>query len=202
MVVFKSWSVSDHAHRPFNVSSTSDGSGWKPRFFIDPKQDRHRKVWRILLAFSFVAGFWAGMVFSSAAGELVIPWMHTAVHSRVSIRFLLCATLFPFLFSAIAVFLSQPGLLLLIAFGKAFSAGLTGMCLCAAFGDAGWLVRWLLCFSSCLSLPVLYGYWLRHIGSRAEELFCPTALLLSAAILIGSIDYFVIVPFLARVIYS
>lgn len=202
MVVFKSWSVSDHAHRSFPVSSTSDGSGWKPHFFIDPKQVPRRKVWRILLAFSFGAGFWAGMIFSSAAGEVLIPWMRTAIHCRVSIRFLLCATLFPFLFSAIAVFLSQPGLLLLIAFGKAFSAGLAGMCLCTAFGSAGWLVRWLLCFSSCLSLPVLYGYWLRHVGGKAGDPFRETAWLLSVSLLIGSVDYFVIVPFLVRVIYS
>lgn len=89
-----------------------------------------------------------------------------------------------------------------LAFAKAFAVSYVGIGICFAWGEAGWLVRWLLMFSSIHDAPLLYGFWLRHVGQRGRLSFCEAAWLASAVAFWGSIDSFIIAPMLARLIYS
>ena len=125
--------------------------------------------------------------------------MRTAVSSRVSIIGLLSSVVLPFLFSAFAVYLRQPMLLIPIAFLKAFLFSFLGYSVSAAWSHAGWLITGLLMFGSFASIPMLYWYWQRYIGGRGFEngVFC---LVLGSLILIGILNYYLIVPFLANII--
>lgn len=159
-----------------------------------------RKNIMVFLALFWFLGLLSGAAFSAAASDSLVPLMRTAVNSRVSINGLLTAILLPFLLSAFAVMIHEPWLLLPVAFGKAFLVSFVGTGVLNAYGSAGWLIRWLLMFSDCCSLPVLFWYWIRQTTGRNRHFFPVTALVLLAAVLISSFDYCVVSPFLATVI--
>ena len=153
----------------------------------------------LILALTFFLGLVLGIWFSGCASEHYLPAMRTAVSSRVSIIGLPSSAVLPLLFSAFAVYLRQPVLLIPIAFLKAFLFSFLGYSVFIAWSHAGWLIAGLLMFGSFASVPVLYWYWQRHIGGRAFEtgVFC---LILGMLLLIGTLNYYLIVPFLANII--
>lgn len=159
-----------------------------------------RKAYRCYLAFFWLCGMCCGFLSFYAANKSVLPLMRGTPYVPVSIVRLLCVNLLPFLLSALAVFLSSPMLVLLVCFSKAFVFFFVSLGLCQAFSSAGWLVRFLLLFSDCLSIPVLYFFWLRRISPDHKNRFFEdiwTLLLLAA---LGSIHACVISPFLACLI--
>ena len=95
------------------------------RFLLHESPEFWRKGTTVFLALSFLIGLVSGILIFFAAGESFLSLMRSAFYSPVSIVGLLCVTALPFLFSAIAVFLSQPWLMFPICFGKAsfFSSG-------------------------------------------------------------------------------
>lgn len=154
---------------------------------------------RVFLALFWFSGLLTGSALSVAASDSLAPMMRMAVDCCVSIDGLLTAILLPFLLSVFAVLIHEPWLLLPIAFGKAFLVSFLGIGVLAAYGSAGWLVRGLLMFSDCCTLPLLYWYWSRHTSDQRGS-GAVSALVLVIAILIGSFDYCVVSPFLAAVI--
>ena len=202
MLVLKSRSYCSCFVDRGDVSATMEVRSHLVPFFHLSSAFDQRKVCRFLLAFSWIAGLISGIGLCHAAGPSFVSWMRGVCEYPVSIGRLTAFTVLPFLLSALAVFASHPGLL----FGIAFARGVSLSFVCAAvtlcWGNAGWLARWLLCFSGLLSAPILYGYWLRHIGRRRPCSFWETALLFSSAGIVGSCHYFVIAPLLARVIHS
>lgn len=159
-----------------------------------------RKVSLTILAVVWLLGLLLGTVISICAGDSLVSLMRMAVSGRVSISGLLSAMVLPFLLSALAVYIQKPVLLVLIAFGKAFLVSYLGLGAMAAYGSAGWLVRWLLMFSDCCSLPLLWLYWLRLLSGKRRFASIETAALMIAVVLIGSLDYCVVSPFLAVLI--
>lgn len=153
----------------------------------------------LVLASSFLLGHLLGVWFSGIASEHYLSAMRAVVSSRVSIIGLLSSMVLPFLFSAFAVYLQQPVLLIPIAFMKAFLFSYLGYGLYTAWGSAAWLVTGLTMFGSLCSMPVLYWYWLRHMGGRRFEIL-PFCLILGILVMIGMMDYCLIVPFLANII--
>ena len=155
---------------------------------------------RLLLAFSWVLGLFAGAVCAIMSGNSLSSMMRTAASGSVSIVSLMSAVLLPLLFSAFAVYISQIWLLFPLAFGKAFLFSFLGVGLMTAYGSAGWLVRCLFMFSDCLILPVLWLYWLRSLeGWNRFSIRNATTAFLTAGI-IGSFDYYVVSPFLASLL--
>ena len=159
-----------------------------------------RKSSLMLLAFSWFLGLFLGAVFSVAAGEPIVSLMRTAVSSRVSFSGLLTAILLPFLLSALAVFISEPYLLFVIAFLKAFTFSYVGIGVMAAYGSAGWLIRLLLMFSDCCFLPLLMLYWIRLISGKRGSAIPVTVVTGFLAVAIGSFDFCVVSPFLATLV--
>lgn len=152
-----------------------------------------------VLACAYFIGLFSGVLISMSASDALVSTMRAAVFGRVSIFGLLSTILLPLLFSAFAVYISRPVLLIPIAFFKAFLFSFLGMGILAAFGSAGWLVRCLLMFSDILTMPLLWWYWIRSSSNQGT---CQRSSLVCAAAvcLIGSLDYCVISPFLANLI--
>lgn len=184
------------------VSATMEDRSHLVSFFHLSSAFDQRKVCRFLLAFSWIAGLICGIGLCHAAGPSFVSWMRGVWECPVSIGRLTAFTILPFLLSALAVFASCPGLIHGLAFVRSVSLSFVCAAVSLSWGSAGWLARWLLCFSGLLSAPLLYGYWLRHIGGHRPFSFGETELLFSAAGVLGSFDYFVIASLLARVIHS
>lgn len=155
---------------------------------------------KVLLACAWFSGLVAGVFCSLSASDSLFPTMRAAVQSCMSIPGLLSAILLPLLFSAFAVYISQPWLLIPIAFVKTFRFSFLAVGVMAAYGSAGWLIRWLLMFSDSLMLPVLWWYWSASLDRRGLAIAKASAVVLSVMIMIGSLDYCVISPFLANLI--
>ena len=159
-----------------------------------------RKGSTFFLAFFWLSGLICGILVFLSAGNSLIPLMRSALSAPVSIVGLLCVSMLPFLLSVFAVFVSNPRLILLVSFGKAFFFSLVSLGVIQAFGSAGWFVRWLLLFSDSVSLPLLYWYWCRYISGSREFCGWETCGVLSLGLLIGSVDYCLVSPFLALLI--
>ena len=126
--------------------------------------------------------------------------MHGLHISSVSIVSLIIAVLFPFLFSAFAVYLGKPGLLYLVCFLKSWAFTLAAYGTVVAFGYAGWLVQFLLQFSDILLLWLLYWFCLRHISKTEASAKRDFGICTAAIAAVCGIDYCVISPFLVGLI--
>lgn len=158
-----------------------------------------RKISQWLLGAFWVFGLTLGALTAHGCDGIIQPLIRESAGLTPSLIGLCCATFFPFLLSAFAVSLSEPWLLLVISTCKAFSFSFCAVGVSLAFGQSGWLVRFLFLFSDLLQLPLLCWYWLRHIkgsaNGRWDIPFCTVSLTA-----IGVLDYAVIAPFLASVI--
>ena len=161
-----------------------------------------RKYSFLFLAFCWIAGLLSGASVYLAAGDSLNSLMRSAVMRPVSIVSLLCVTMFPFLISAFAVYISEPWLLLIVSFGDAFVLSFVSLGVVQCSGSAGWLVRWLLVFSASLASPLMYLYWLRHLTGRRRFDGLEAACVLCLCALIGSVDFRLVSPLLARLIHG
>lgn len=169
-----------------------------PRLFSSSPSRERRKKGRLLLASFWCAGLFFGIYGYLTAGTPFLSWMRGVVPGSVSIVGLLGITVFPFLISALAVFFSTPWLLLLVCFCKAFLFSFVSLGIWQAFGSAGWLARLLWMFSDCIGIPLLYGFWLRHLSGDRAVGGLETGCYLAAFVLLGSVDYRIISPFWMR----
>lgn len=153
-----------------------------------------------LLACCWCVGLLAGACSAASISNSFFLLMRAA-QSGVSIFGLLMTALLPFLFTALAVFLSEPRLFLPIAFCKAFSFAYCGVGIGLAYGLAGWLVRFLLLFSDGCLIPVLYWFWLKHISDLRRSAPIELASGCGFAILAGLLNYGLISPLTAMLIH-
>lgn len=170
------------------------------RFFCPDLPNLWRRGCRFFLACFWLSGFLCGISVYLSAGRTLVSLMRSTLLVSVSIVGMLCVTTLPFLLSAFAVFLSRPVLLLPICFEKAFLFAFVSIGIIQAYGSAGWLLRWFLLFSDCTSVPMLYWFWLRHISGDRPLDGLGVALMCALGLLIGSVNYSVIPPFLAGLI--
>lgn len=159
-----------------------------------------RKGCRCFLAFSWLSGMLCGFLFFISAKGTALLWMRGAPYSSVSIVRYFCVALIPVLLSVFAVFLSAKLWLLLICFIEAFLFFFVSIGFRLAFGSSGWLIQTLLMFGQCISLPVLYWYWLRRLSAGTTGKILETAWVLSLTILFSSMHTCVISPILAELI--
>lgn len=68
------------------------------------------------------------------------------------------------------------------------------------FGSAGWLFRYLLLFSDCITLPLLYLFWIRNLSYFKPVRGCEAIFIATFVFLVWSVDYRVISPVLACLI--
>ena len=163
---------------------------------------RRRRGSTLVLALFWISGILSGVAAFCFAGNPLLPMMRGILDGSVSIVGLLCVTVFPFLVSAFAVYICAPWLLFAVSFLKGFLFGFLSAAILVAFGSAGWLIRWFLMFSELVSLPLLYWFWVRNISGERGFSGAEVLVILSLLILIGSVDYCCISPFLAMLINS
>ena len=161
------------------------------RFFVWLRRNANAA----LLAACFLVGFVLGVRMSCGV-DFSVSLMRGAMAGSVSIVSLLCVLLLPLLFSALAVYFSKPRLLYCIAFVKAFAFAFVSAAITSGFASAGWLARWLLMFSDCLSLPLLWMYWLRHVPGRRAFQAADVSVIAGCIGLVGLCDQILVMPLL------
>lgn len=161
--------------------------------------NQRRSRW-LYLALCWIAGLLMGSLLAIGAGNAFSSWMRTADLGCVSIVSFVTVLFLPFLFSAFAVMISRPQLLLLICFLKAFSFGFCASGITQCFQSAGWLVRGLLLFSDGCLLPVLLWFWVRHIDGTQRVTTSEMLACAALTFLVGSVDRCLVSPFLAMLI--
>ena len=155
------------------------------------------KAAAVVLAWAFLFGLLAGGMVCAGCRELLETSHHALAQSAGISAFV--PTVAPMLLSGFAVYIGKPLLLIPAAFWKALFFSCVGSGIVLTWGSAGWLVGGLALFGSFCAMPVLWWYWLRHIGGEgfsARTFF--TAL--GAMILIGWLDLLVISPFLTKIL--
>ena len=152
---------------------------------------------RHALGLFWIAGLLAGGFFFLFGAERLIPLMLVFLRGNVSIVLFFCLIFLPPFLSIFAASTRMRGLLYIIAFGRAFLYSFASVALLISFGSAGWLVRFLLCFSGFFSSPFLYWLWLCCLRTGSGPSSLEVFFFVSVLLLIGSIDYRLIMPFWA-----
>lgn len=153
-----------------------------------------------ILAFFWISGLISGILSAYAAGPSFLLLMRRTVFGSVSIVSLLCASFLPFLLSASAVFFSAEMLIFPIALVKGFLFSFVSMGAVLAFGFSGWFLRILICFADLMSVPLLLWFWLHSVNAEGRRVTSEGIFMAAFLLLIASIDYRVISPFLADLI--
>ena len=151
----------------------------------------------VLLAWAFGFGLLAGSLASIGAQQIFAEVRQTLARSAGISA--LVPTVLPLLVSGFVVYSRWLLLLIPTAFWKAFSFSYAALGVILAWGSAGWLLCGLTMFGSFSALPVLWWYWLRHIGGEgfSGRTFLPA---LGAMIVISWADTAVISPFLTNIL--
>ncbi len=172
------------------------------KYFLSNPFHSLRKAACSILAFIWLLGLILGMILAFSEKDSFYSLMHGVIYHSVSIVWLICTSILPFLLSTIVVYLSSPALLLFVCFCKAFLLGFTAAAIMLSFGSAGWLIKYFLLFSDFASVPVLYLFWMYTLTRNR----LPQASVLLGAgayfLLVGGIHVCVISPYFASLIIN
>ena len=159
-----------------------------------------RKHDHFFLAFCWCLGLLCGIFLFRRLEPSGFPLMRSAIAGSVSIVGLICVGFLPFLFTAFAVYISEPWLLFLVCFAKACLFSFVSAGIYESIGSSGWLIRLLMMFSDSICVLLLYFSWLRLLSGHRVYCFADMFVCFSATVLVCSVDYCIIAPFLARLI--
>lgn len=157
---------------------------------------KNRIFWFCIL---WIGALLLGTLSGAAASNSFLLLMRIAPTSYVSIAGLAVTLLLPFLFIALAIYMNRPHWLYPICFCKVFGLAFSGYGVAAAYGSAGWLVRFLFLFSDIYTTPILCYLTLRHIHTRQAGWKKDIGISAGIFLLAGALDLWFISPFLARI---
>lgn len=149
-----------------------------------------RRSYLFFLAFFWLLGLYSGFLLQLWTDDSFFSLMYRVQRCRVSIVGCAGVLLLPFLFSAFAVYLHQAWLLVPVVYGKALLLACAVLSVHSIYPAGSWLAAPLLLFGSFFGGCVLWVYWLRPSAGHSGAYIAVLALL-------GSVDYFIISPFLA-----
>lgn len=158
----------------------------------------YRKVCRIdilFLAVSWILALIFGLFFISHTNPFFSSLMCRIVYEPVSVVGLVCVLFVPLSISAVAVCCRNAVLIFLICDIRGFVLGCCLYSILHIFNSGGLFIAGLLMFSTVLFQIVLLWLWLRSLTGTIclkKDLIVCSAI----AVLIGSLDYFCISPFL------
>ena len=159
-----------------------------------------RKGMSLILAICWINGIVFGVFCYSSSPTEVTSLMHRTLSCSVSIVGLLNAALIPFLLSTLFIATSMPLLLPGLCFVKAFLFSFVSIGVLKSFGSGGWLLRFFLLFSDCVTLPLLLGYWQWSVSAPGKlrwiEISC---VVFFAVVLVTILDYRVIAPIVCMI---
>ena len=160
----------------------------------------HNWIYIILFSLLWSVGLVAGRYLSQKA-FLVFPTVFRSACSESTSLIGLIAVVFIPLFTSLLVCRYISVMLIFpIVFLKAVGFGFCSYAICLSFGDAGWLVRYLLMFTDCVSIPLLLWFWVRRLLMRNNAIMQDFTLALFLLILTAYIDHLYVSPFLALLI--
>lgn len=149
----------------------------------------------LILAGSWISGLLCGVFCYSVSSPEIIALMHRTPSCSVSIVGLLNAALIPFLLSAFFLAYSLPWIVTVICFWKAFLFSFVSAGFLTCFGSGGWLLRYILLFSDCTALPLLYWYWFRGVSTPSRLCrFTASAILFCVFVFVAVLDYHIFAP--------
>ena len=164
------------------------------RFLLAKPSYPCRKYTTFLLAFIWTLGLVCGLC------AIVVGFYDDAFRSAAarapSFFSIMSVLLLPILCSILIAYIGQLWLIYPLAFIKAVGFAYVGWGILLSFGSAGWLVRLLLLFSDCVSVPLLLWFWNKVLTEKFEALLPSSVAAVLTAIGIGMIDYGVVSPFL------
>ena len=158
---------------------------------------------RIILLFAVcICGMIAGCWQSIAASDSVLLIYDHAIFTNASLLGLLLYSLIPFVLVHILLRWSYILVAYALLFFKMFLFGCCAYGLVIAFGQSGWLVRWLIMFSDSCTIILLIWYFARSISgtsdhAQSDHIIC---IVLSAMIVI--FDYLIVSPFTVLLLNS
>ena len=153
-----------------------------------------------MLAFVWFLGLESGRLYAAQTSNTYLLLMRVAAMTRPSIIGLAVSVLLPFLITIGSVYFARPSIIYILAFLWAELFGYSSACLQLMFGSAGWLIRFLLLFTQCFTAPLLCWLMIRYIGGIKPSFLRDSLIAVSIALTIGTIDYFIISPFLTALI--
>ncbi len=148
-----------------------------------------------MLAFIWLAGLTVGTLIAARFSTTV----SFTLRFHPSFLQILFLSLLPLWLSFLA-FCGSAAFLFIIAFLKAVSFGFSSVLLICFFGEAGWLIRFLMMFSGVFSVCITWIVWLTHIANQDRR---PTLGFVMATLAIAFVSYldaYVIVPIVQRLI--
>lgn len=155
---------------------------------------RYRRALSIsALLLIWIVGFSSGIAIASRSSAYLLKL--TFSFERVSFVGLVFASILPLIISALAVKLSAPLFLLIVAFTKALLFGFAVFVLHNFYGNAFWLSRWLYMFSDSLMTVFLLWFWLRSITGKSSHFDKDLIICLISAAVLVLVDYFIVSPF-------
>ena len=164
------------------------------RFVFSQLPSKCRKYGTSILACSWTLGLVFGIC-SVASGSFG-PVFQQAADLSPSFFSIISVLFLPLVISLLALFAGWRWVIFPLAFLKALSFAYVGWSILAAFGSAGWLIRLLLMFSDCTTVPLLWWFWNKALTLEFDALV-PASFSAALTILgIGILDYGVISPFL------
>ena len=149
-----------------------------------------RKYAVFTLACSWIIGLFLGI---SVAKSVAIehPPLTAAFQNHSFISGLI-VILFPYIVTISLMYIGLPQLIPAIALLKSFSFAYVSWILMKDFGSAGWLIQFLMMFSDCVSLPLLWWLWCRFLKSRQASPISLSAPIVIAVILVTIFDHRII----------
>ena len=162
----------------------------------------NRKFAPFLLASFSICGCVLGVIAARNADPYLISMMCRAACAPVSIVDLLFAILFPFVITAVILYIQKPSLLLPLCFLKTFDYSFLLYAICMAFSEAGWLVGDMLLLSDAAGMIILYLYCLNFLTSSNQN--CKRDIIVAAIItsVTSLVDVYLVSPFLTALIKS
>ena len=150
---------------------------------------------RILALFS-ICGVSVGVITAYYADPYFLDLMRMAVSVPVSIVGLSGVILFPFLISAVILYVEKPYLLFPLSFLKSLLFSLAFTATCINYTFAGWLVSGLLLFTDSVSFLLLQWYWIRNINGFQKTATSDLLCIFLLALIIGIADLLLVSPYL------
>ena len=151
-----------------------------------------------LLNCCWIVGWVGGIATAVYCRDCLVQMTSTVVYSHVSISGLLIAGFLPLLFSSFAVSFSESWILPIVGGVKVFSFGFCACAVGMTFGQSGWLIRMLLLFTDCFTVPAFYFFSLRHISGRTSRVRRDIAVFFAFITVVCLIDYSLVSPFLLK----
>lgn len=124
--------------------------------------------------------------------------MHAVFNSRMSIVLFACVSLLPFLCSAVAFRLGRFFLLIPVVCIKAFLFGFSCCLINLLFGDAGWLMRWLLVFTDSFLVIPLLCYWFKNTLKPSCDAYQGVGAYIILVLVLLCLEFYCIKPILSK----